>query len=335
MPRVTIDDVAKKAGVSNMTVSRVINNKGRISDNTKARVQSVINDLGYRPSTIARSLSTNQTLTIGFMLPDIANPFFPDVVRGAEDLAWKNGYSIILCNTDEDQRRETQTLEFFEEKRVDGLILCSPRLPDKELLPLIKKHKSAVLYNRASLGQNTSSMQIDEDYGMTQVVEHLHSLGHKNIGFLTGPSHSDAGKKRVQAFKRALEIYSIDCDPAWLIPCAPDVQDAAERSEQLLESHKNLDALVCYNDVVAMGAIQTCRKLKRKIPDDIAITGVDDVQVAKLLHPSLTTLAVSKYDIGAKAVEMLLAQLNQKLEPQSLMLRPKLVIRGSTRSENL
>lgn len=330
MARITIADVAKQAGVSTMTVSRVVNNKGKISDATKDRVKAIIQDLGYRPSTIARSLTTKQTLTIGFMLPDITNPFFPDVVRGAEDIAWKNGYSLILCNTDEDQERETQTLQFFEEKRVDGLILCSPRLPDKQLLALVKKHRSAVLYNRAALGLNVSSIQIDEDFSMMQAVEHLSLVKCKHIGFITGPSHSEAGQKRVQAFKRALALNGLACDPTLLIPCLPDIEHAFISAQQVLSTHQHIDALICYNDIVAIGAIQACRQLNLSVPKDVAIIGVDDILTAAIMEPSLTTLAVSKYDIGAKAVEMLLAQLNGELEPQSIMLRPKLIIRNST-----
>ena len=160
--RITMADVARKAGVSQMTVSRVVNDKGDVSEATRQRVLEVIERLGYRPSGIARGLATQRTGTLGLVVPDVANPFFSDVARGVEHVAHAEGYNVFLCNTEEDPQRELDVLRSLEEKRVDGLVLCSSRLSEDELLGVVARHLSVVLVNRRLVGERVCSVLLDD-----------------------------------------------------------------------------------------------------------------------------------------------------------------------------
>jgi len=328
MARITINDVAREARVSTMTVSRVINNKGEISPLTRERVEGVIARLGYRPSAVARSLSSNRTQTLGLVVPDITNPFFPEIVRGAEDTAVQRGYSVILCNTVEDPAREKVVLELLESKRVDGVVLCSARLPDDTLLPLIKRYPAAVLFNRPALNSVSTSLQVDDTYGAMRAVHHLLAAGRRHLALLSGPPHSHSGRGRVKGFSMALEATGHPHDGALRHPCAPTEAGGYEAARALLGAHPQVDGLLCYNDLVAIGALQACAELGLRVPEDLAIIGCDDIRLSSLVKPSLTTLSVSKYDLGKRAVEMLFTRIDGG-EQGEVVVKPELIVRES------
>lgn len=329
MARVTIADVAREAGVSTMTVSRVINNKGEITPATRERVEGVIERLAYRPSAVARSLSTNRTQTLGLVVPDITNPFFPEIVRGAEDTAMQRGYSLILCNTVEDLAREKMVLELLESKRVDGIVLCSARLPDAELLPFVKRQSAAVLFNRPALNSVSGSIQVDDVYGAMRAVHHLLASGRRQLGLLSGPSHSYSSLSRTKGFGMALEATGHPPDSAPHHPCAPTEEGGYKAALELLAAYPELDGLFCYNDLVALGVLRACAELARRVPEDVAVVGCDDIRLASLVKPSLTTLSVSKYDLGQRAVEMLFERIERGGEQEDIVVRPELIVRES------
>ncbi|MDQ3460450.1 MAG: LacI family transcriptional regulator [Deinococcota bacterium] len=329
MPKITIADVAKEAGVSTMTVSRVLNRKGEISQSTRDRVQREIDRLGYRPSAVARGLATRRTQTIGLVIPDITNPFFPEIVRGAEDTAWQAGYTIVLCNTVEDHQREAAALERLEDNRVDGVVLCSARLADEALLPLIKRHGAAVLINRSAPSGVAGTLEIDDAHGAMRAVHHLLARGHGTIGLLAGPSDSYSGKRRLQGYTNALETTGGRIDPALIKACTPDEGGGTEAAKRLLERRPDLSALVCYNDLVAIGTLQACAELGVHVPGDLAVIGCDDIRLASLVSPSLTTLRVDKYDLGVQAVRMLLGRMEEGAAPHERLIKPELVVRAS------
>jgi LacI family transcriptional regulator len=329
MNRITITDVAREAGVSTMTVSRVLNNKGEISTATRERVQRVIEQLNYRPSTVARSLATNRTQTLGLVVPDITNPFFPEIVRGAEDAASDAGYSLILCNTTEDRKRERSILELLESKRVDGVILCSARLPSESLLPLVKRYPASVLLNRQVPLEVSGVVRVDDHYGAMRAVHHLLGNHRRRIVLLAGPPSSYSGQQRTQGFRTALEATGHEVDPSLSIACSPDEAGGYGATMDLLAKNPDVDALVCYNDMVAIGALQACAASQRRVPQDVAVVGCDDIRLASLVSPSLTTLGVKKYDLGKAAVDMLLRRLRQEEGLSEIVIRPELVIRDS------
>lgn len=332
--RVTMSDVARKAGVSLMTVSRVINNKEGVSSETRQDVLDIISSLGYRPSAIARSLATQETRTIGLVLPDVTNPFFADITRGVELLAYSQGYHVFLCNADEDSLRELAVIQSLEENRVDGLILCSSRLTEEKLLELLVRQSAVVLINRSlrqTNGHNSfNSITIDDRRSGWLATRHLISSGHQQVGFLAGPSTSFSSAGRLQGYQTALQEAGITPAPDWMSYCPPSVEGGYEAARQLLVRQPDLTALFCFNDLVAVGAIKACGELNRRIPADIAIVGHDDIPLAALVSPALTTCRVPRHELGVRAVEALLELLHGCPSGcQQIALQSELIIRQS------
>lgn len=327
--RVSIADVAREAGVSRQTVSRALNQKGEISDATLQRVLAVIDRLDYRPSAIARGLATRHTRTIGFIVPDIANSFFADIGRGADDLVHPAGYSLLLRNTTEDPEREADLLRSLEDRSMDGVLACSSRLSDDDLAQLVARYDAAVLINRVLPG--VSSVCVDDAYGAGLRVAHLLHSGRRRIGLLTGARMSHSGRERERGYCEALIAAGMPVDPALMVRCAsPDIERGYAAARLLLDSQPEVDSLVCYNDLVATGALRACAELGRRVPDDIAVTGADDILLAGLVTPALTTVRADRQAIGAAAARMLLDQLNGSANGcQSLIIQPELIIRAS------
>jgi LacI family transcriptional regulator len=330
--RVTMADVAREAGVSLMTVSRVINNKEGISDATRRRIQLIIDRLGYRPSDIARGLVTNRTGTLGLVVPDNANPFFSEVARGAEHVAYAAGYNVFLCNTEEDKSREMAVMRSLEEKRVDGVILCSSRLEEHDLKRALAFHPASVLINRQLHEEDVGIVLIADERGGRMATEHLIRSGHRCIGMLAGPEDSYSGQQRIRGYRAALADAGITCDQVLTPPCPPKVNPGKEAAINLLTARPDITALFCYNDLVAVGALQACMELGRRVPDDCAIVGYDDIPLAVLVTPPLTTCHVPRYELGSRAMELLLSRTEHnkpQIKSGHVVLQPELMIRAS------
>lgn len=329
MARVTIADVARASGVSAMTVSRVLNDRPGIRPETRARVEAAIRALGYRPSRVARSLITDRTETLGMVVPDIGNPFYPEIVAGAEEAAWQAGYSLMLCNTNENPEREARVLEMLEGARVDGVILASSRLGDDRLHPYLLQHAATVLINRYSTAPKVGSVRVDDTYGTMRAVHYLFSQGRQRIGFLAGPEASHSGRLRRQGFIAAFETSGRAVPYEWIIPCQPLEQAGYQAAKALLAAHPEIDGLLCYNDLVAIGALEALRELGRQVPDAVALIGCDDIRLASLTTPKLTTLGVDKRALGAAAVRILLRLIEGKSAERHLTIKPELIVRES------
>lgn len=328
-----MSDVARQAKVSLMTVSRVINNKGDVSSETRQRVLDVISNLGYRPSAIARSLATKETSTIGLVVPDVSNAFFAEVTQGVERLAYSKGYHVFLCNTEEDPQRELAVIQSLEEKRVDGLILCSSRLPEEKLVEVMSNLRAVVLVNRRltqTADDTFDSVSLDDERTGWAATDHLIKSGHKQIGFLAGPPTSYSAAGRRKGYLAALQEAGIHLADGWMKHCQPSVEGGYEATRYLLGDCPELTALFCFNDLIAVGALQACEELKRRVPEDLAIVGHDDIPVAALVSPTLTTCRVPRYELGARAVNALLERLRDcPGECNQSVLQPELVIRES------
>jgi len=331
--RVTMSDVARQAGVSLMTVSRVINNKGDVSSETRQRILEIIASLGYRPSAIARSLATKETCTIGLVVPDVTNPFFADITRGVEHLAYSEGYHVFLCNTEEDPLRELTVIQSLEEKCVDGLILCSSRLEEERLVDVLANLPAVVLINRRlhQTGEDIfDSVILDDERGGWLATHHLIQSGHQRIGFLAGPLASYSGAGRRKGYLAAMEEAGISHATGWMSNCQPSVEGGYKATRSLLAIYPQLTALFCFNDLVAMGALQACDELKRRVPQDLAIVGHDDIPLAALVSPALTTCRVPRFELGTMAVNALLERFQDCPGGcQQSILQPELVIRES------
>jgi LacI family transcriptional regulator len=328
--RVTMSDVAREAGVSKMTVSRVVNNKGEISSATRQHVLQVITRLGYRPSAIARGLATNRTGALGLIVPDIANPFFSEIARGVEENAYAAGYNVFLCSTYEDPRRERDVLDSLEEKLVDGLILCSSRLSQDDLSVITDDFPAVVLVNRSVDGEEVGVVRVDNEFGGRMATEFLLEAGHRAVGFLTGPSTSSGGRLRVKGYHQALTAAGIAIQPTWEQGCSSNVQGGLEAAREFLPDHPELTALICFNDLVAVGALQACARLGRRVPDDLAIVGFDDIPIAALVTPPLTTCRSAQSEIGIQTMNLLLKCIDGfSKECEEVVVRPELVVRAS------
>lgn len=328
--RITMHDVAKEAGVSLMTVSRVVNEKEDVSPATRQKVVGVIKKLNYRPSSIARGLATQRTGTLGVVVPDISNPFFSSIVRIAEEEAYAQDYSVFLGNTNEDPQREMAVLQSLEDNQVDGLILCSSRLEDDVLTNVLRRFPTSVLVFRERKSNDIGSITLDDVFGGEIAINHLLKSGHKNIGLVSGPSISLSAFGRYQGYQKALRESGISVREDWIRRCPPTVESGHQAVHSLISENPEITALFCHNDLIAVGALQACVDLGRKVPDDIAIIGYDDIRLAALVSPSLTTLHVPRASIGTQAMRMLLAQIYSKTaQAKEIHLQPELIRRKS------
>lgn len=330
--RVTLADVALKAGVSTQTVSRVINNKSEISADTRQRVLDIIQQLGYRPNRVARSLVTQQTFTIGLVIPDIANPFFSELTRGAEDVAWENGYNVLLCNTVEKEEREKASLHLLEETRVDGVILCSSRMNQEELFPMLESFRSVVLVNRPAPAHVAGVVRIDDFEGGFSAANYLLRAGRRKLAFLAGPVKSFSGCERLRGGIEAMKAQGLILCPERQRFCPPKRQAGYDAAIELLKLYPDIDGLVCYNDLVAVGAMQACAELGRDVPGDVAVMGFDDIVLSRVVCPTLSTLSISKVQMGASAARMLLDRIQGREDQDEIVMKPNLILRGSTPS---
>jgi LacI family transcriptional regulator len=330
--RVTIADVAHHAGVTKTTVSRVINNKGEISIETREKVLKAVDHLGYRRSRIARGLATDQTFLLGLIVPSISSEFFMEIARGAENAAWENDYKILLCNTEGDWDREAGMFLFLEDIQVDGLVVCAPRLPEERLVPLVEQFQNVVVVNGQGIGgrELAGAIETDDAGGMKQVVNHLISSGRCHLTYLGGPADARVSSERYHGFVSAFQSAGYALNPEWYTTCHPvNLHGGYEAVKRLKNVLSEIDGLVCFNDLVAAGAIRACIDMGFRVPDDIAVTGCDDIQLATLVQPSLTTLQTPKQDIGALAVNMLLDHISGHHKHETITIEQKLIIRES------
>jgi len=328
--RVTIADVAREAGVSLQTVSRVLNNKGEIRPETRSHILAIIERLGYRPNALARGLATHKTFALGLVMPDIANPFFSAIARGAEEAARQAGYSLLLFNTIEDPAREVEALGTLAAQRVDGLLLCSSRLPDDELRRRLSELPATVLVNRELTEPALSVIRVDNEAEARCAVEFLLSRARRTIAFLAGPVASHGGSLRALGYRRALEAAGIACDPTLVRPCIPHLDGGRSAAHALLSARPDVDAVLCYNDLVAVGALQACAEMGRRVPEDVAVVGCDDIMLAALVTPPLTTMRSDQRRMGDEGIGMLLRAINQpEAGPEKIILQPELVVRAS------
>ncbi len=307
---ITMRDVARTAGVSIKTVSRVVNQQGEIGDATRQRVLTVIAELGYRPSKLARAMVTQRTDTIGFVLADITNPFFPEVARGVEDTAEASGYRVFLCNTDGDVQCEIRALQSLADHAVDGIIIFPSYDVEESLHAFAALGHSVVVINRPFDYPGISRVMIATRRGAQLALEHLIGKGHTNIAMLAGEYSATAELERVIGYREALAAHGLPVRAEW-ISYGKGVRERGRLvARDLLTRSPEITAIFAYNDLLAIGAIRACRELGRRVPQDCAIIGFDDIHLADMIAPALTTVRIQKYELGQLAMTRLIAMLN-------------------------
>jgi LacI family transcriptional regulator len=306
---VTMRDVARTAAVSIKTVSRVVNQEGEISADTRKRVLAVIDALGYRPNLVARGLVSRKTGIIGLVIPDITNPFFAEMTRGVQDMVRASGRNLMICSADEAVDIEVNSLHSLVAQSVDGIIVFGSMVSDLTLPAFaqsINGRMPLVTINNITEHEAISRIMLKNLDGAAQVMRHLLARGHTRIGMLAPVTVSSYVPRRLRGYRDALQDAGVHADPAWVRFSPPTITDGYRSALELLLEHRELTALFCYNDLMAIGAMRACADLGLRVPLDLAIAGYDDIQLAEVVTPALTTVRVDKIALGRRAVQHLL-----------------------------
>jgi DNA-binding LacI/PurR family transcriptional regulator len=331
--RPTISDVAGRAGVSTATVSRVLAGIGRSRPDTSAAVLAAVEELGYRPSGVARSLRMQRTRTLGLIVSDIENPFFPELVRAADDAARAIDYSILLGSAAYDELRAVHYLDLMVDRRVDGLIVASSQIADASWRWLLASPVPVIVVNAEPPDYRVPVILSDNETGSRNVVEHLVGLGHRRIGYIRGPESYTAAKPRFEGFQKACDDAGLRPDDIPIVEGEGQVESGERATALMLERAPRVTAIACYNDLTAIGALRMLRAQGRRVPEDVSVVGFDDIAAASWVVPSLTTISQPKADMGRLAVEYLVRALEgdaSDTEPTILRLPLTLRIREST-----
>jgi LacI family transcriptional regulator len=331
--RVTMRQVAEKAGVSAMTVSRVINESPRVSEEARTRVEAAIAELGYVPNRLASGLIRRKTGAIGLIVPDVANPFFTLVVRGAEEVAWRAGYHVILCNTQGNIERERGYLEDMLAFQVEGLLIVPAGDRSRPSLRVLKKNGVPfVLIDRSIEGHEGDLVQGDSVAGARRLIEHLISLGHRHIGMVTETNEVSTARDRVQGYREALAGAGIQFRPELVVEAsAIDVAAAHDATVKLLDLLDPPTAIFSVNNIAVVGVAEAARERGLEIPRDLALVCFDDIEHASRFLPFLTVMAQPAETFGTIATQLLLDRIAGHVSDRRrvVVLPPDFVVRES------
>jgi LacI family transcriptional regulator len=354
MVRVSIKDVAERAGVSTATVSHVINQTRFVREETRQKVIEAIEVLNYQPSAIARGLATNSTQTIGLIISDIANPFFTAVARGVEDEINQHGYHTIFCNTDEDPEREGEYLRLLSARQIDGLIIAPTGVRSPRLIRMAETDMPIVLLDRDTPDIKAPLVGVDNEGGAYQATKYLLELGHRNIAILVGMETISTQMARLNGYKRALQEAGVTVDEKFIVRA-----DSRAYSNQLslldsppplfltnnqmtptayhvlqsvLNSSNLPSAIFVTNNEMTVGALHALKQKGLRCPEDISVISFDDHDWAPIFSPSLTAVRQPTYELGWVAANLLMKMLNQEDFEMPLPLPVEFIIRESCRS---
>jgi LacI family transcriptional regulator len=331
---VTIQDVAARAGVSAMTVSRVLNSPARVAPATRQRVEQVIHDLGYVPNALATGLLKGRTRTIALIVSDIGNPFFTIVMRGVEDLAQRNGYTVILGNSDESVEKERKYVTALMSKRIDGLLIAPAGSASRATLDALSRRGSPfVLIDRDIEGITADSVTGDNISGAKMLTRHLLQLGHRRIGLVNGPPDVPTARDRRRGYEEALREHGIASDPALIMESNYQRHGGYRSMQQLLALPPDQwpTAIFACNNFLAVGAVEALREAQLTVPHDMALVCFDDIELASALDPFLTVVAQPARSFGTIAAQFLFERIDGDAgqQPRRVVLTPELIVRRS------
>ncbi len=328
--KVTIRDVATAAGVSYQTVSRVINRRPDVAEATRRRVWQVIEELGYQPSAIARSLVSKRTHTLGLITADFSDYFFTQVIVGAEAEARKQGYFFMLCSTERNPDDEPEYFRLLTERQVDGILFARPSTEEdsRHILSLIRQEVPLVTTAYWLPGERLTVVDVDNVDGGLQATECLIQLGHRQIGMITGPAGWKSVNDRTEGYRLALERAGIPYDDTFIEGGDWSYAGGYEAMQRLLSKAPQITALFAQNDRMAIGAMRALREAGRKIPDDVAVVGYDDIPAAAYCQPPLTTIRQPMQQVGEIATRLLIELVNDSdVERKEVLLKTELIRR--------
>lgn len=338
---VTIYTIAKEAGVSVSTVSRYLTGSANVNEDKRKRIQQVIEKYDFRPSAIARNLSNQETKMLGFILPDVTSPFYGTVFIGAEKQALELGYTMLLCNTNNDNvinntSIESRYIEILLEKQIDGLIMIGGHIDDLNIeqsyVDRIKKLLEdipVVMINGEVNGLDCYKIKTNDALGLHALINYLVSLKHENIGFLGGISSIQPTMRRLNIVREALAENNIEFNENWFIEDDFSIDAGKRCLERLLQMKERPTAVVCVNDLVAIGVIYAAKQLGLKIPEDLSVAGIDNIYLTEYSIPSITTVDLNPRELGSTAVNTLVKHLQNQPPEKEIVLDTKLIIRES------
>lgn len=316
---VTIKDIAKKANVSITTVSRVLNNKSKgVSNETRENIWKIVDELNYVPNAVAKGLVMQKTNLIGLVIPDITNIYYAELSKGIEETADAYGYNILLCGNNITPKHEQKSLRILREQNVAGIVYNSSfNIPEEIVSTLEGASQPFVLVENE--GHNDDAMRVytDSKNGMMKIVEHLIEMGHKRIAYLSGPKDIYSARLRLQGYKEALEKHGLQVDETLIRYGLPNRADGFECTKQLLKSKCQMTAIACFNDLMAVGAMQKLRSKGIQVPLDMSLTGYDNIYLTKITTPQITTVSQPAYEMGCEAAKLLINKIENNNIPNS------------------
>lgn len=334
---ISIEDIARVAGVSHSTVSRALRNSSLISNEVRLRIQVLAQEMGYTPNAIARSLQNQQTNTIGLVVTSISDPFFADVMKGVEEVAKATDFSVVLSAAHNDPDQEMGIIETFHRRRVDGILVASSRISSFHGERLHSIQIPTVLINSQVDSQQKSLhwVAVDDQIGARLAVDHLLLLGHRSIGYIGTASRPKSNRYRLEGYYQSLAAASIPCQDSW-VAIAPPGGEASHEEDVLVGQSllptmlaAGVTAVFCYNDMVAVGVLLACRARGISIPGSLSVVGFDDIAMTEYVTPPLTTVCQPKIQMGHLAMQMLLDLLHAR-PVYNRVLSPSLTLRSST-----
>ncbi|MGK9066371.1 LacI family DNA-binding transcriptional regulator [Stutzerimonas chloritidismutans] len=325
----TIKDVAARAGISYTTVSHVVNGTRPVSDTVREKVEAAIAELGYVPSGVARSLRARATGTIGLLLPNASNPYFAELARGIEDHAERNGYSVILCNSDDDLDKQLRYLRVLLERRIDGLIVATVASDAAFARALATLRVPLVLVDRSLDGVSADQLRIDHEQGGYLATRHLLGLGHTQIVCIGGPASTQVAQLRAAGYRRALQEAGIA--PLAVVDCPFTSPAGHAAALALLAGEHRPTAIFAGNDMIALGVLRAAAERELQVPQQLSVVGFDDIEVSRYLHPALTTVGQCIGQLGEQVAARLLERIRTPdLAVTQRLLEPTLVLRESS-----
>jgi LacI family transcriptional regulator len=326
---ITIRDVAKVAGVSIATVSRVLSGKDSVSEAVRGRVLSAVERLEYRPNALARSLREENTKTIGLVVSNVMNPFFTAVARAVEDTASEKGYSVILCNADENPDKEESYLDVLLQKQVDGLIISPARETSRQLHRFVKAGVPVVFVDRSIEGLAIPTIRADGKKAIGRLVQYLAELGHERLAIISGPPEVISGGERLKAFLDSARGLGVKI-PDEYVKFGNFRRESGRRTmRELFRLRRPPTAVFAANNLMCLGALQAAKEAGRGIPEDVSIASFDDIAWFELIEPPVTAIAQPIRELGTAAAGMLLNMVEEECDPESQVMEAELVIRDS------
>jgi len=325
-------DVARRAGVNISTVSRTINQTGKIGLETQELVRKAMRELGYKPNRVARRLrtQTGKCHLLGLIIPNIQNPFFADLARGVEDVAYQHAFAVMLCNYDEDPKKQQFYLDVLQSESVDGIILPAIHEKDPAIVKVVQGGTPVVCVDRSLSGFALDRVEVDNLRGALDAVEHLIAKGHRRIGLIGGPTDSSTGRERLQGYKTAHANAGLALRPEYLRFGDYKQESGRALAETLLALRQPPTAFFVCNNLMTIGALETICTRGLRIPKDVALVCFDELPLAAVFNPPLTVVRQPAYDVGKCAAELLFKRIDHPKAPTtSLKLLPELIVRKS------